>query len=69
MSDKIYFQQDWLTIPQFKDCLSAGKGITKAYCKRCATTFELSNMGIQAVKSHLLLTAGKFTLFLSCIML
>ena len=27
---------------------------------------ELSNMGIKAVKSH---AAGKFTLFLSCIML
>ena len=63
MSDKTYFQQDWLTIPQFKDWLSTGKESTKAYCKRCSKTFEVSNMGIQAVKSH---AAGKFTLFLSC---
>ena len=66
MSDETYFQQDWLTIPQFKDWLSAGKESTKAYCKRCSKTFGLSNMGIQAVKSH---AADKFTLFLSCIML
>ena len=50
MSDETFFQQDWLTIPQFKDWLSAGKESTKAYCKRCSKTFELSNMGIQAVK-------------------
>ena len=52
MSDKTYFQRDWLTVPQFKDCLSAGKESIKAYCKRCSKAFELSNMGIQAVKSH-----------------
>ena len=66
MSDETYFQQDWLTIPQFKDWLSAGKESTKAYCKRCSKMFELSNMEIQAVKSN---AADKFTLFLSCIML
>ena len=52
MSDKTYYQQDWLTIPLFKEWLSAGKQSTKGYCKRCSKTFELSNMGIQAVKSH-----------------
>ena len=31
MSGKTYFQQDLLTIPQFKDWLSAGKESTKAY--------------------------------------
>ena len=66
MSGKTYFQQDLLTIPQFKDWLSAGKESTKAYCKSCSKTFELSNMEIQAVESH---AAGKFSLFLSCIML
>ena len=40
MSDETYFQQDWLTIPQFKDWLSAGKESTKAYCKRCSKTMN-----------------------------
>ena len=39
MSDKTYFQQDWLTVPQFKDWLSAGKE---------SLNYQ---MGIQAVKS------------------
>ena len=64
MSDKTNFNQDWLTISQFKDWLLAGKESTKAYCKRCSKAFELLNMGTQAVKSD---AAG--TLFLSCIML
>ena len=46
MSDETYFQQDWLTISKFKDWLSAGKESTKAYCKSCFKTFELSNMEI-----------------------
>ena len=66
MSDKTNFQQDWLTISQFKEWLLAGKETTNDYCKRCSKAFELSNIGTQAVKSN---AAGKFPLFLSCIML
>ena len=33
MLDKTYFEQDWHTIPQFKNWLSAGKESTKAHCK------------------------------------
>ena len=58
MSDKTYPQQDWLTIPKFKDWLLGGKESAKAYCKRCLKTFKWSNMGKQAVKSY---AAGKFT--------
>ena len=49
MSDKTYFQQDWLIIPQFKGWLSAGKESIKPYCERCSKKFEFSNMGIQAI--------------------
>ena len=35
MSDKTYYQQDWLTIPQFKVWLTEGKESTKTYCERC----------------------------------
>ena len=53
----MYYQQDWLTIPQFKVKYgwSAGKESTKAYCKRCSKTFELSNMGMQAASLKVML--------------
>ena len=66
MSDETYFQQDWLTIPQFKDWLSAGKESTKAYCKRCSKTMNYQIWEYKQLNSH---AADKFTLFLSCIML
>ncbi|XP_047123731.1 uncharacterized protein LOC124806683 [Hydra vulgaris] len=55
--EKTYFQEDWLQQDIYKDWLVPNAHAkTKAYCKKCKKSFELSNMGIQAVKSH---AAGK----------
>ena len=49
--DQTYFQDTWLSDDKYKDWLvSTGKN-TQARCKRCKKTFELSNMGIQALES------------------
>ena len=51
--EKTYFQEDWLQHPDYKDWLAPDTHEnTKAHCKGCCKSFELSNMGIQAVKSH-----------------
>ena len=47
-----YFQNDWLKNADLKDWLLPADKKTQARCKRCRKTFELSNMGVQALKSH-----------------
>ena len=51
-SDRTYFQDSWLNEDSFKSWLVPGTNNTQARCIRCRKTFELSNMGVQAVKSH-----------------
>ena len=54
--DKTYFQDSWLEIDEFKEWISRPSLNTQAKCKRCQKTIELSNMGVQALRSH---AAGK----------
>ena len=57
-SEKVYFQEDWLQYPDYKDWIAPDTHAkTKSRCKRCCKSFEFSNMGVQAVKSH---SAGIF---------
>jgi len=50
--EKTYFQDSWLENDDFKDWLVKANEKTKAKCKRCRKTFQLSNMGVQALISH-----------------
>ncbi|XP_065641075.1 uncharacterized protein LOC124818972 [Hydra vulgaris] len=52
---KAYFKEEWLNkgiYPHFDSWLMKGKNNTQARCKLCNKIIELSNMGIQAIKSH-----------------
>ena len=45
-SEKTYFQKDLFQYRDHKDCIAPDTHAkTKALCKRCRTSFELSNMG------------------------
>src|SRR5260221_10824732 len=46
------FNKDWLTDKSFSSWIEASANPHQARCRRCCKTFELSNMGRQAVKSH-----------------
>ena len=52
MSYSSKFQQEWLTMPQFKDWIIKHESPFKAYCKLCSKAMELSNMGKRALTSH-----------------
>ena len=54
--DKTFFQDSWLEGEEFKDWLVKASDTSQARCKPCHKTFALSNMGVQALKSH---AAGK----------
>ena len=56
MSKKTYFQDSWLYKEEFQEWLVKRKENTQAKCRRYQKTIELSNMGIQAFRSH---AAGK----------
>lgn len=50
-----YFNEHWLILDheeKFHYWLVPAKTNTQARCKRFKTTFELSNIGIRAVRSH-----------------
>ena len=53
--EKTFFNEKWLSTDHdekfFLWLLPAEKN-TQGRCKRCKTTFELSNMGIHALRSH-----------------
>ena len=51
-SENSYFQQRWLSDERFKDWLVPAQTKREARCKRCKKFFALSNMGVQAFKSH-----------------
>ena len=49
---KTLFNKDWLMDKSFSSWIEASISPHQARCKLCCKTFELSNMGRQAVKSH-----------------
>ena len=51
-NENIYFQEHLLSDERFKDWLVPAQTKREAGCKRCKKSFALSNMGIQALKSH-----------------
>ena len=51
-SENSYFQERWLSHKSFKDWLVPAQTKKEAQCKRCKKSFALSNMGLQALKSH-----------------
>ena len=50
--EKTFFQESWLSNEEFKSWLVPTENKSQARCKRCKKTFELSNMEVQALKSH-----------------
>ena len=51
--DETFFSHDWLSNPEFKMWLVEVPGDNKlARCKHCKKSFNLSNMGRQALVSH-----------------
>ena len=49
-----FFCNDWLQHPDYKDWLEAVADKRKvARCITCSKTFELSNMGVGAIKNHM----------------
>ena len=52
MKDQTYFSKDWLEDPDFKNWFVSCTNNTQARCKLCQKTFNLSNMGRQALVSH-----------------
>ncbi|XP_066910897.1 uncharacterized protein [Clytia hemisphaerica] len=50
--EKTYFQDNWSEIDESKDWIARSSVNTQARCKRCHKTFALSNMGVQALRSH-----------------
>ena len=51
-NENSYFQEHLLSDERFKDWLVPAQTKREAGCKRCKKSFALSNMGIQALKSH-----------------
>ena len=51
--DRTYFQEDWLQNPDFKNWVRRDADRKKAFCIQCHKSIELSNMGTQALKSHM----------------
>ncbi|XP_066934412.1 uncharacterized protein [Clytia hemisphaerica] len=45
-------EDNWSEIDEFKDWIARSSVNTQARCKRCHKTFELSNMGVRALRSH-----------------
>ena len=58
--DKTYFQDSCLENDEFKQWLVKANEKTQAKCKHCHKTFELSNMGIQALSLEVM-PQGKST--------
>ena len=51
--DQTFFSHNWLSDPEFKMWLVEVPGDNKlARCKHCKKSFNLSNMGRQALVSH-----------------
>ena len=52
MRKETHFQDSWLYKEEFQEWLVKGKENTQAKCRRYQKIIELSNMGIQAMRSH-----------------
>ena len=52
-SKRCHFHEIWLQEPEFAAWLQQTKDDSKGYCKLCRKLFDISNMGIGAVKSHM----------------
>ena len=52
MKDQTYFSKDWLENPDFKNWSASCTNNTQARWKLCQKTFNLSNIGRQALVSH-----------------
>ena len=50
--DSSCFQGCWLVDDRFKDWISETQSRSEARCKLCRKKITLSNMGVQALKSH-----------------
>ena len=51
-SKQCHFLEIWLQEPEFAAWLQQTKDDSNWYCKLCRKLFDISNMGISAVKSH-----------------
>ena len=51
-SENSYFQECWLSDERFKDWLLPAWKKIEAPCERCKKSFALSNMDVQALRSH-----------------
>ena len=52
-SKRCHFREIWLQEPEFAPWLQQEDNDSKGYCKLCTKSFDLSNTGIAAVKSHM----------------
>ena len=52
-SKRCHFREIWLQDPEFAAWLQQTKDDSNGYCKLCRKFFDISNMGIGAVKSHM----------------
>jgi len=52
-SKQCHFHEIWLADPRFAPWLQQEKNDSKGYCKLCKKSFDLSNIGIGALKSHM----------------
>ena len=51
-SKKTLFNDTWLREAQFSSCIARSSCSNKAHCKICGVSFELGNMGRQALRRH-----------------
>ena len=52
-SKRCHFCEIWLQEPKFAAWLQQTKDDSNGYCKLCRKLFDISNMGIGAVESHM----------------
>ena len=50
--DQTYFQDDWLSHPDYKNWVRKDADRKKAFCSLCHKSLELSNMGTQVLNRH-----------------
>ena len=54
MSKKCYFHDSWKSELDFSSWLDVvADNVHRAYCRTCKKTFDVGNMGVAAVKSHM----------------
>ena len=54
MSEKCHFHDSWKSELDFSSWLDVvADNVHRAYCRTCKKTFDVGNMGVAAVKSHM----------------